>query len=442
MYEKLPPQSVEVEKQLLGSILFDGSIFEDVINFVSVEDFYFEKHRIIFSVFDELYKNKNQISFETVIERLKERKQYDDIGGSLFLMQLTKHFQPTSIKLKFFAKIIHRKAVLRQLKYFAEDLEMKVADIDVDDTETVIQSVQKSVDDIANNFLNKELSQKITATDVDDELEIEMKTFKDKDFLGYKTGFKTLDKLTEGVIIPHIWIVGGYTGTGKTFFTLTMLNSLLKSGARPILFSTENSSTRNLLRMIGCRTGLSEMLLLRGKIENELMLDRIEKVRKDIKHSPMIFYDDVFNTERMSSLITKHKKEVGSNIVIIDYIQNLNLEIPDIYKRMSKVASDIQRMSKELKVAVVGVSQISNAEAMKDNDDLISFKGAGEITAIADVAVWLRRGKERKDLLYALVKKVRHGLGGDVKLDFFTEDNMKNEFCYIKETAEDKQSWS
>ena len=361
-YEELP---------LMVSILMnaDEKSLPEIFEILEEKFFWNDIAKQIYSACNNLYLENKEIEIANVYPRTK-------LNASRLVELVNEHsnFLPTnSIDA---AKKIKEGYYKREIYKFADQTQKDYSNKDFHD---LALGLEMKTDELLKVFKTKD---GVSIIELIDKLEKEIEKNKDSGIIGYKTGFKKLDKATDGIIVPHIWMIGGYTGTGKTYFVLSMLEGLLKNGIKPVIFSTENSAIRNILRMIGCMTGIPEMTLLKGRIENDNMIVRIVEAKNRLKENNLFVYDDVFDTRKIKALAKKHKKDNGSNLIIVDYIQGLNPGEGDIYKQMSKTAMDLQRISIDLNMAVIGVSQISNTEAMKNSDELMTFKGAGEITAM------------------------------------------------------------
>lgn len=202
---------------------------------------------------------------------------------------------------------------------------------------------------------------------------------------------------------------------------------------KPVLFSTENSATRNLIRLIGCMTGFHEMKLFKGRWKPEEK-EKIDKAKQELEKYPLFIYDDVFSTQELRLKAKKHKLKDGANLIIVDYIQQLNQNgSGEIYQQMSTVGMELQRIANELQMGVIAVSQLANTEQGKKDMVNVNFKGAGEIRAVSDVSIALRRHSKDFNKLAAEVIKVRHGVPGRVIFDFFGEE-QKTRGTYIEES--------
>ncbi len=420
-YEELP---------LAVSLMINRDIkaLPEIFDILEDKFFFNDIAKQIYSACKDLYLENKKIEIQNVYPRTK-------LNATRLVELVNKHTDFLPLNLIESAKKIKQDYYKREIYKFAEQTQKDFHSKDFFD---LALGLEMKTDELMKVFETKD---GVSVEDLLKKLDEEIKHNKDNGLVGYKTNFKTLDRITDGVIIPHIWMIGGYTGTGKSFFVLNMMIQLMRNGMRPIFFSTENSDTRNVLRMLGCMTGISEMKLLRGKIENEFMELKIQKAKKELKDFNLFVYDDVYNTKKIKAIAKKHKKKNKSNLIIVDYIQQLDTEEGEIYNQMKKVSMELQRIAIDLNMAVIGVSQVSNAEAMKDSDDLMTFKGGGEITAIADIAIWLRRDKKDKTILKAHLKKVRHGMEGVVTFDFFNKENMLEHHCYIEESSSQGGRW-
>jgi replicative DNA helicase len=237
--------------------------------------------------------------------------------------------------------------------------------------------------------------------------------------IGFDTGFKDLDEGLGGVIPTHVWVVGGYTGIGKSFWTNQVILNMLNGHkeARVLLFSTEMDRKSIMERLMGNIAGISALKLVKGMLTKEQYQAKQEAQEKMKEYQDRLFiYDNVWTLEELKLKTKKEKILHKVNVVFIDFIQNLRAR-GDIYERMSKSAIELQAMAKDLNMGVVILSQISNEGQKAGSDNsVISYKGAGELSAIADVALWIDSEKEPKQLLYKeliiKVRKARHAESG------------------------------
>jgi hypothetical protein len=176
-----------------------------------------------------------------------------------------------------------------------------------------------------------------------------------------------------------------------------------------MLFSTEMDRKMNMLRMLGNLAGLGTINILKGNLtdEEESQLLEAEKILATYKRNLMI-YDNVYTVEEIRLKAKKQKLRDGLDIVAVDFIQNLHGD-PDIYNRMSNAATALQQIAQELGVTMILASQVTQSSAGWTSKEAIEYKGAGEIAAISDVGLWMKRIQEDRDARRIVLRKMRHG---------------------------------
>ena len=395
-----------IEENLIGSLINDSTRIEDVFELITENDFY-----------DTLTKN----CFNEMIELVHK-------GKIVNIVNMTEKIPASHlIYLSGKASLIDYRDLCDRIKKnkLIRDLYSNISDsknliIIKDNIEKIISSIQVKTENVASALLPKIKSD---AETIIKEL-MEVKTaFSERKMIGYPT-WDSLDRLVDGFIVPNIWIVGGMPGTGKTFFMLQLVERMLRNDAKIVIFSTENSRVKNMLRLIGCHTGIPELNILKGNLSDEEK-ELIKQTEKYIASKILFIYEDVFTTADIRMKMQYHVKKQGVNIFVVDYIQLLNAQ-DDNYEQMRGVAHDLQRISKDLKCGVIALSQVAN-DAQKTNLLFRTyFKGAGEIGAIADVAIELKKSEKDFNSLGVMVKKVRHGRPGKLQFITFSEQNYQN----------------
>ena len=429
---RMLPQSSEAEQAVLGSMVLDADNIVRVMDIMQEDDFYEDKHKKIYNVICFLYAEKQAVDYLTICQRLEDLGETQNVGGAAYVAQLVNN-TPTTRHVDTYAKLVHHKGLLRRIIETGHRIvNSGYGEKDAKEVGQLIMDLEEQV----SNYRDLGNKKNHKATDVVDELFEEIHEFASGKRIVKSTGFESLDEVVSGYIIPHVWIIGGYTGVGKSFFTLCLMLNLLRNGMKIVMFSTENSRTRNVLRLLGAMTGFSEMKLYKGKFTEE-ELKKINDAKEEIKKFNLIIYDSVFDTEGIWLKTKRHRLVGDVELVVVDYIQNLNQSSSDVYKQMSYVSLQMQKMAIELNVGFLGVSQIANSEMEKKSSSITSFKGAGEISAIADVTIRLMKSKSDPTRMLAKLQKVRHGLSGKVlEFEFFSE-SLLSSGRYIAEAKEE-----
>jgi len=205
-----------------------------------------------------------------------------------------------------------------------------------------------------------------------------------------KPGFEMLDRLLPYFIPGHLWIVGGYTGVGKSWFALQLIKNVVDQGGDLAFFSLEMQNFENLGRLIGSHTGDGYQALWSSNIgkkylQSPKIKDYIGKIDERLN-----IYDNLRSVRDISvqirSLLLKQKVD----IVVIDFIQNIDIGNSNVYEGFRKIAQEIQAITKKLHITTILVSQLSNSYAKTGGKSgVVEYKNAGELAAAADVGIVL-----------------------------------------------------
>ena len=228
----------------------------------------------------------------------------------------------------------------------------------------------------------------------------------EKDGFGIPTGFECLENNYIQYCPGHVWTIGAYTSVGKTATAVEMVCRAIDQ--KILIISTEMTVEQNIARILANQTGTNGNVILSGRLfdmQQSLVDDYIER----LEARNLTIYDDVFELPEIEAAVRKADLQGGVDIVFIDYLQNISVPgAKSEYEAMNKVAKTIQRLAKQVNATIVCLSQIPNHAAREDTG-IIEFKGAGEIAAVSDVGIWLKRDKDDKGKILFDVRKNRHG---------------------------------
>ena len=236
----VPPQATELEQAVLGALMLEKDAIIDVQEYVKVETFYLEEHRIIFKAIQDLSFEMKAIDLFTVTERLKAQKELQKVGGVAYLAELTQKVA-SAAHVEFHAKIIAQKYVQRELIRSATEIQRRSYDEEVDVTELIgfaeqeifrvsEGNVKRSVL-AASDILRKALAQ------------IEEASKTAGEYNGVRSGFTDIDSVTLGWQPSDLIIIAARPSMGKTAFVLTMARNMTVEFKTPVaFFSLEMSS--------------------------------------------------------------------------------------------------------------------------------------------------------------------------------------------------------
>jgi replicative DNA helicase len=438
--EKVPPQNLEAEMSLLGSILIDKDAMIKIADQVDADDFYKIAHAYIFEVIIELYNKNEPVDLLTVSSRLEEKGQLEKIGGRGYLAGLSANV-PTSSHIKHYATLVRRKATLRKLLAAASDI-MQLSYQEEEDVEQVLDQAQKFLFSVTQKHLKQ------TFTDIRmvlheaferiDELHREKGKLR-----GIPTGFKQLDSLLAGLQKSDLIILAARPSVGKTSFALDIARHAAVRGKIPVgLFSLEMSKEQLVDRLLCAEAGVDLWRMRTGNLSDRPDSDdfpRIGHAMGKLSEAPIYIDDTPGNT--IMHIRTKARRlqaEHGLGLIIIDYLQLMESHSSkgsdNRVQEVSEMSRGLKGLARELNVPVLALSQLSRAvEQNKPAIPKLShLRESGSIEQDADVVMFIyRKAADRNYRLEEIppderyigeihIAKHRNGPTGMVKV-FFDE---------------------
>lgn len=427
--EKLPPQNLEAEAGVLGSLLLDGDATIKVADIITSDDFYKDAHRQIFTSIMELTERHSPVDVLTVSNRLEERGLLEQVGGSSYLTTLVAQV-PTSAHVRHYAEIVSKKATLRRLIQTAAEVTAMGYEEEAD-VESLLDQAEQLVFKVSQKNLKESFtSLKSVLTESFDRID---ELHKDKAKLrGVSTGFRDLDQnILAGLQPSDLIIVAARPSMGKTSFALNIAQHVaVKEGLAVGIFSLETSREQLVDRMLSAEARVDSWRLRTGNLHDE-DFPKIGQAMAALSEAP-IFIDDspMINVMEMRSKARRLQAEHGLGLLVVDYLQLMqgrNLE--NRVQEISEISRGLKALARELNVPLIALSQLSRAvESRSPKIPMLSdLRESGSIEQDADVVMFIyredyyERDTERKNIADILVRKHRNGPVGESELYFQPE---------------------
>lgn len=240
---------------------------------------------------------------------------------------------------------------------------------------------------------------------------------KNKDSIEFmKTGLSRLDKeLDGGLMRKELVVLGGFTGSGKSYLAAQIMYNIAQQGFKTAYFSLEISNTMLVSRLVGQLSNIRPTRLIAGLLKEEEQEKRIKAEGQLIAfNSLMDFYDDAYSLLDIQNKCRQEEHE----FVVVDFIQNILSPQPDEYSRLSFAALQLQKLAKELNICILVLSQLSNQVGkIKSENSQVEYKGSGNIATVADLGLYLIKEENTapgaiRGLSQIVCKKNRRGLSG------------------------------
>jgi len=425
------PQNIEAEQAVLGAILIEGDVLNQVLNILSTDDFYKDAHKKIFDAMVELDRNTSPIDILTLFNFMKSSGQLiEEVGGSSYLTYLTE-LVPSTVNVEYYSKLVKEKSIIRRLVIAATEIADKGHEegIHIDD---FIDRAEHSILDIAQHkikpsfFNSRELAARA--------LEIIETLHARKELItGIPTGFERLDHMTSGLQPSDLIIVAARPGLGKTSLCLDIAShASVERGYSVGIFSLEMTKEQLMLRMLSGNAKVNYSDIRSGFIKD----DDLKKLVKaaDLFGKAKIYVDDTpaIGILELRAKARRQKREKGMDLVIVDYLQLMrgSGKADNREREIAEISGSLKSLAKELNIPVIAVSQLSRqTEARSDRRPQLSdLRESGALEQDADVVVFIHRADaykknvdEKDGIAEIIVGKQRNGPTGVVKLSFLAD---------------------
>ena len=453
--ENKQPSNLEAEQALLGSVLINNDIIDEISTIINANTFYDPAHIKIYEVIESL-NNKGMIANPITLKNFFEKDDMlSEVGGTEYLVKLTR-FSGSAKQSVDYAKVIHEMYLRRELVQISNQLSSDTlnASYQEQNAENIIESTEKSLFDLAERGSFSQSFLKFNEA-LDQTIEMATLAMKsDQGIVGVPTGLTDLDEKLGGLHKSDLVILAGRPGMGKTALATNIAyhaaqNLLSRQEKSSIaFFSLEMSSEQLSTRILSEQARIKSDDIRRGKV-TESEINRYIETSRNIYNLPL-YIDETpaITISTLSNRARRIKRLFGLNLIVVDYIQlmrapNSNNRGDNRVQEVSEITQGLKALAKELKVPVLALSQLSRAVESRDDKkpQLSDLRESGSIEQDADVvmfvyreayylenkqpklgsiehAEWQSKMNDVNGLADIILGKQRHGPTGTVKVEF------------------------
>jgi len=445
------PSNLEAEQALIGSILVNNDIIDEVSTIINPTSFYDPAHTKIYEVIETL-NNKGMIANPITLKNYFEKdNMLNEVGGTEYLVKLTRFSSSTKQAIDY-AKVIHEMYLRRELILISDKLSSETLNANEQDAESIIEGTEKSLFDLAERGSFSQSFLKFNQA-LDQTIEMATLAMKnDKGIVGVPTGLTDLDEKLGGLHKSDLVILAGRPSMGKTALATniayhaaqTLMSRQEKSSVA--FFSLEMSSEQLSTRILSEQARIKSDDIRRGKVTEE-EINRYIETSRNIYNLPL-FIDETpaITIATLSNRARRIKRLFGVSLIVVDYIQLMRSSSnrnDGRVQEISEITQGLKALAKELGVPILALSQLSRAVEQRDDKQpqLSDLRESGSIEQDADVVMFVYREAyylERKQpklgsiehaewqskmndvngLADIILGKQRHGPTGTVKVEF------------------------
>lgn len=422
---KIPPQDIEAEQAVLGSMLTDQDAVIAAIEVLKEDDFYREDNKIIYTALLNIYNRAEPIDIITLKSELSSMGKLEAVGGLEYIAQLPDKV-PTTANVERYVKIVEEKSMLRNLVKTANEI-INLGYDETENVEDIMDVAEKKIFDVMQRKNSKGYTP-IKDILIDSFTQLENLYNQKGSITGVPSGFVELDRKTAGLHGSELILIAARPAMGKTAFALNIgTYAATRAGCPVAIFSLEMSKEQ-LANRILCSEALVDSNKVRtGELEDEEW-GKLAQTSGELSTAE-IYVDDTpgISVMEIRAKCRKLKLEKNIGLVIIDYlqlVQGSNKRNGSREQEISEISRSLKILAKEIGVPVIALSQLSRAvEQRPDHKPMLSdLRESGAIEQDADLVMFLYRDdyynpeSEKKDIAEVIIAKHRGGSLGTAEL--------------------------
>ena len=427
---KQMPISIEAEQALLGSLIINPESFDKVAGFISVNDFYLEEHKHIYSALVKMYNQSKVIDAVTLVNTLVEEGDRDEAGGIQYISLIAESV-PSVSNIGDYARIVKEKSTLRRLINICDDISADAYEEGAP-LKTIIDGAEQKIFDISHNNEAKDFRHiRNILQNVYQEIETLSET--NGAVKGSKTGFSALDRMLIQMGQGDLVILGARPGMGKTSFAMNIAVNVAKQNKAVAIFSLEMSGEQLVTRILSSEAMVDSSKLRTGQLKGEDW-ENLASVVSSLSGCD-IYIDD---TSAISSAEMKSKLRRIKNLglVVIDYIglMQSTSNSDNRAQQVGEISRNLKIMAKDFGIPILCCAQLNRGTESRTGDGkkptLADLRDSGSIEQDADIVLFLYRDEYYKDIsgsdaqgaedsantAEVIIAKNRHGSVGNVKM--------------------------
>ena len=424
---KIPPQDIEAEQAVIGSMLTDQEAVTAAVETLKPEDFYREDNKIIYTALLNLYNKAQAIDIITLKSELSAMGKLDAIGGLEYIAELPEKV-PTTSNVDRYIKIVEEKSMLRNLIKVAND----IIDLGYGQTEEVEDILDEAEKKIFNVVQKKDQNTGFTPISdvlVESFTKLEELYNSKQAITGIPTGFNDLDKKTAGLHGSELILVAARPAMGKSAFALNIGTYAATRAKVPVAIFNLEMSKDQLANRILCSEALVDSNHVRTGELSDDELAKLAEASGELSQAPIYICDTPgISVMEIRARCRKLKMEKNIGLIIIDYLQLIQGSAKNANNRVQEIAEisrSLKILAKELNVPVIALSQLSRAvESRDDHRPMLSdLRESGSIEQDADIVMFLYRDdyynpedSKKKNIAEVIIAKQRAGETGTVEL--------------------------
>ena len=429
MIEKIPPQNIEAEMAVLGSMLLDHDAISQAIELLSTDCFYRESHKKIYSAVIKLFDENKGVDIITLIEELKKTNSLDEVGGPAYITSLTSYV-PTSANLIHYAKIVKEKMLLRKLINAATQIVSQTYDVS-QEVDNIIDRAEQLIFDVSSTKVESTFSplREIIKNSIET---IDNLYQRKENITGIATGFRDLDMKTAGLQPSDFIVIAGRPSMGKSALASCIAEHVGVVEKLPVAFFSLEMAKEQLVQRMLCSHARVDAHKVRTGFLSQADWPRLVSAAGKLSEAP-IYIDDSpgLSVLEIRAKARRLKAQFDIKLMVLDYLQLMQgpAKADNRQQEISEISRSLKSLARELNVPLIAISQLSRAVEQRSDHrpQLSDLRESGAIEQDADLVILLLREEyynpteENKGISEVIIAKQRNGPVGSLNLAFLGE---------------------
>ena len=398
-----PLQLEEVEQALLGAMLRNNRVYDDLADRLSTEDFHHPAHQIIYKTLGEQALRGQQANALTLAYILSDDEALSAQGGAEYLSYLENALLPSVPK--DYARILRDLRLRRNLVDIGQATAARAQKVEPQvQADALIEEAEEKLFNLATIGEQEQIIHDIGSAAENARQIAERAMERKRDIVGINTGFTKVNQLLGGLHDSDLIVLAGRPSMGKTALGLTIAYNAAqqvmrdpKEPGRTLFFSLEMSAEQLATRLIAARSGISNDRIRRGEIRRD-DFEKISEASRYMAELPLYIDDSAaLSVSALRQRARRAKRQKKIDMVIVDYLQLLHLAHGEYRENRVQEVSSITRalkaLAKDLNIPVLAISQLSREVEKRDppRPQLSDLRDSGAIEQDADVVMFIYR---------------------------------------------------
>ncbi|MFA5146688.1 MAG: replicative DNA helicase [Candidatus Omnitrophota bacterium] len=429
MIEKIPPQSLDAETAVLGSMLLDHNAISQAIEFLDASYFYRDSHKKIYSAIIKLFEENKAVDIVTLVEELKKAGTLDEAGGPAYIANLASAV-PTAANIVHYAKIVKEKMILRHLINTSTQIVTECYDT-TQDIDELVDKAEQLIFDISSKKVESRVSslREVIKGSIET---IDNLYQRKENITGLATGFRDLDIKTAGLQMSDLIVVAGRPSMGKSALASSIAEHVAVVEKIPVAFFSLEMSKEQLVQRMLCSHARVDAHKVRTGFLSQADWPRLVSAAGKLSEAP-IYIDDSpgITVLELRAKARRLKAQHDIQLIVLDYLQLMQgpARAESRQQEISEISRSLKSLARELNVSLIAISQLSRAVEQRSDHrpQLSDLRESGAIEQDADLVILLLREEyynptdENKGQAEVIIAKQRNGPVGSMMLAFVGE---------------------